>query len=214
MQCGLCERWFRSLPPHLRHAHDLTAEEYRRLFGLRAQRPFVSEDVSSGQRERLRRRLKAREPALLLDMAQGRELARAGVLPRARVAVQRTLPLEGERLASAHGPGRRIGRGPVCREHAPRATLEPVSWVPVILKALSAPATPPGRGSLISDALGVAPSTVVGDIERLGLARRPVDDQLARCRAALAKQRHDRGVALELRAQALGFANLCESSTR
>jgi predicted transcriptional regulator len=55
--CGLFDRWFRALPPHLNAAHSWTADDYRSSFGLNQQRPLQAPAVSRAQAAGLKRRL-------------------------------------------------------------------------------------------------------------------------------------------------------------
>lgn len=56
--CGVCGRWFRALPPRLLAAHGWSADDYRRAFGLNAQRPLQAPGVSRAQAATLKRRLR------------------------------------------------------------------------------------------------------------------------------------------------------------
>ena len=46
VQCHLCGAWKTSLPPHLKWAHSITAEAYRRRFGFPLRFPLCSADMS------------------------------------------------------------------------------------------------------------------------------------------------------------------------
>jgi hypothetical protein len=50
VECHACGQWFKSLNSHIQRIHNLTDEEYRALFGLRAMTPLAG----TGYRERTR----------------------------------------------------------------------------------------------------------------------------------------------------------------
>lgn len=76
--CHLCGRWFRSVTVHLR-SHGWTVARYREQLGLEQSAPL--EGLCT--RDRRARALESRqrtEPAVVLGIATGRELARSGEL--------------------------------------------------------------------------------------------------------------------------------------
>ena len=209
IQCGLCGRWYRALPTHLRYAHDLDADQYRRLFGLRAQRALVATEVSDAMRASFERRLQDRDLALLEGMARGHELARCGELAREGSAMLRELPLEGERLASRTSRGRALGRRRAERARGARDARARDLGSPSLEQHLrDRYLTDGARVAEIAAELHVAEITVIGDMERLGIARRPQDERLALGREALARERAARRAQIEARAHELPFEGL------
>lgn len=51
VQCHACGRWFRFLASHVTQVHRLSADEYRALFGLRAQTGLMSPAMKERRRE-------------------------------------------------------------------------------------------------------------------------------------------------------------------
>ena len=51
IQCLLCNRWFKSLSTHLYKAHDILADDYRRMFDL----PFSKGLCGESSREKFRK---------------------------------------------------------------------------------------------------------------------------------------------------------------
>lgn len=56
MECHACGGWYRTVAGHAWQAHDLTADEYRALFGL-SNRGLVGESLAVSQSERMKRRI-------------------------------------------------------------------------------------------------------------------------------------------------------------
>lgn len=54
IRCLICDREFVFLPPHLRRAHGITADDYRREFDLPAGLPLAGDGYRDMQREKLR----------------------------------------------------------------------------------------------------------------------------------------------------------------
>ncbi len=52
-ECHACGRWFGHLGGHVARAHDLTAAEYRAIFGLRAKTKLIGPSLRDKRRERL-----------------------------------------------------------------------------------------------------------------------------------------------------------------
>jgi ROS/MUCR transcriptional regulator protein len=187
VQCGLCGRWHRSLPPHLRQVHELGGDEYRRMFGLRAQRPLVSGAVSDALRVGFRRRLDAGERPLVEAMARAHDRARAGELAPLGLAALRELPPEGERRASRTASGRAVGLRRAERARAEREARARELGAAGLEEHLRRRYLADGRGvAEIAAELAVAESTVIADMDRFGIARRPQEDRLALGRTVLA----------------------------
>jgi hypothetical protein len=215
VQCALCDRWYRALPTHLRHADELDADQYRRLFGLRAQRPLVATEVSEALRSSIKRRLQDREQALLEGIEQGHELARSGELPREGSAALRELPLEGERLLSRTRGGRALGRRRSERARREREARARELGSANLEQYLRHRYLTAGTGvAEIAAELRVAEITVVGEMHRLGIALRLRDDRLALGREALARGRSARRAGIEARVRELGFAGLGDYAGR
>lgn len=110
VQCHLCGGWFRALAPgHLRR-HDLTADEYRQIAGLKPSRALAVPSLSELRAAQLRERA-ASDARIQEGMRIGIALARSGRLQsRARSVAKARLPrIERERDLVASG--RRIGSG-------------------------------------------------------------------------------------------------------
>lgn len=69
-ECHCCGEWFVALGVHAYHMHDLTAREYRAIFGLRATRKLAGEELRRKQSRVNGRRLVAAQPerSALLDL--------------------------------------------------------------------------------------------------------------------------------------------------
>ncbi|MFD7708654.1 MucR family transcriptional regulator [Streptomyces sp. NPDC059786] len=80
--CHICERPFRSLGAHVR-VHDMTAEEYRREFGLLRTRALSARSFSRERSRARRDDYRASEEAQA-HLATGRAMARSGELTRRR----------------------------------------------------------------------------------------------------------------------------------
>ncbi len=52
VECHACGRWFHHLGHHVRQTHNLTADEYRALFGLNVRTGLVGPDLAAGMRAR------------------------------------------------------------------------------------------------------------------------------------------------------------------
>jgi ROS/MUCR transcriptional regulator protein len=121
--CALCGRGFRSLGSHLR-VHELTADQYRRQFGLLRSRALSARELTATRSTRQRQAYTG-SARMRADFAQGQTMARTGALSRqaqaafAEHGVSAELARERlERLAA----GRRTQRA-ASEEHT-SATLE------------------------------------------------------------------------------------------
>jgi hypothetical protein len=205
--CGLCGEWFRALAPHLRQRHEWSADDYRAAFGLNATRALVAPGLSARQSARLKERIEA-DVRVREGMAEGLALARAGELNRLGRerdrergrAVQRRerTRRQGQSIVQARAEWHRQQREQRARELS----------FPDLRAYLS---TRYGSGATVAALaaeLHASESAVTGDMDRLGVARRPKEERLAKGRAALADQRARRQAALEARAAELGFDDL------
>jgi hypothetical protein len=171
VQCHLCGRWFRQLgSSHVRHAHGMTAAEYRVLAGLRPRHPLQAPDLSAARAARLRRRITT-DARLISGMAAGVALARTGELQRkadqalrARpVALERErqLAVSGARLGSARAAGYRQRREQHARALGFATALEAFYRSRYVRDRV--------RIERLAAELGCAESAVRKDLQRLGL---------------------------------------------
>jgi hypothetical protein len=177
--CGLCGRWFRALGGHVSAAHGWSADAYRDAFGLNAQRPLQAPAVSKAQAEQVRRRLQTDE-RLQAGMRKGVALARSGRLnPLGRQAdVERGRALERRRRTVRQGERmgrRRAARLRADRDGRARALGFTDSEDMIRRRYVDGEATV----AELATALGCAPITVIGEMDRLGIPRRPPDARLA-----------------------------------
>jgi hypothetical protein len=47
LQCHICGHWYKSLPTHVRLAHNVTADEYRGIYGLNRTQPLCPPELSA-----------------------------------------------------------------------------------------------------------------------------------------------------------------------
>lgn len=121
VQCHLCERWYRNLASsHVRHAHGLTAAEYRLLAGLRTRHPLQTPVLSAARSDLLRDRI-ITDGRLQAGMAVGATLARAGEPQRLAEQALRQRPVALERQQQLADSGSRAG---IVRAAAFRARRE------------------------------------------------------------------------------------------
>ncbi|WP_145984769.1 MULTISPECIES: MucR family transcriptional regulator [Methylobacterium] len=52
--CRICGRGFRFLPPHLRHAHQISTADYRRQYGIQASERLADDSYREMSAERMR----------------------------------------------------------------------------------------------------------------------------------------------------------------
>lgn len=213
--CGLCGRWFRALPSHLR-AHDWTADDYRAAFGLNAQRPLQAPAVSRVQSARFTRQLET-DRRVQAGMRKGLAMARSGELNElGRVAdAERGRALERRRRTVAQGG--RLGRARAERfrkERERRARALGYAGVEDLLRRRYLE-----QGALVAelaDALGCAEITVIAEMDRLGIPRRAQQQRLSEGRRALAAKWAELRGEREARARALSFADwgrICARAT-
>jgi hypothetical protein len=88
LRCHMCGRWWKALNVHAPNHHGLSADEYRRLAGLKRTEPLTAPCVAAARAAALRRRMKM-DQRIAEGMAKGIQLARAGVLVERRLEVQR-----------------------------------------------------------------------------------------------------------------------------
>lgn len=209
VQCHLCGAWFRALPAHLRLVHGWSAADYRLAFGLLATRPLQAKELSERQAVRWRERM-GQDQRIRSGMKVGLALARGELNTMGRerdVEFGRAL----ERQRDTRRSGERVGRLRAERLRAQREGLARqlgFSDLEAMLRDGY------GRGGLtvaeLAERLGCAEITVTGDMERLGVPRRPRDESLALGRLALARQRAAKRSDAEGRARALGFSSLTD----
>lgn len=206
--CGLCGRWFRALGGHLTAAHGWSADAYREAFGLNAQRPLQAPAVSEAQAEGVRRRLQTDE-RLRAGMRKGLALARSGRLNQLgrQADIERGRALERRRRTVRQGE--RMGRLRAARFRADRdgraRGLGFADSEDMIRRRYV------GGGATVAEvaaALGCAQITVIAEMDRLGIPRRPRNVRLAEGRHALAANRAIVRARRERRARELGFDDL------
>jgi hypothetical protein len=206
--CGLCGRWYRSLPSHLRHKHDWAADEYREAFGLNVQRPLDAPGTTERRSRAFKRRLDA-DPRLRAGMRIGLALAQTGVLNELgrRADAQRGRALERRRRTQQQG--RRVSAARIARfrEHRERRARE-LGFADVDALVRQRYVVDGASVAEIADALGCAAITLIDEMERLGIPRRPEDERLALGRAVLAERRAEAARALEARVGELGFPDV------
>lgn len=208
VQCHLCGVFYRALGAHLRGRHGWPAERYRETFGLSRGRPLQAPDVSARQEAALRRRMHE-DPRIKEGMAAGRALARSGALPRlARPTHEKSVrPLERRRVDVATGS--RLGSERACRlrqQREERARGLGHSGLEAYFRARYRREGATVRAVAVE--LGVGESTVIADMDLLGIPRRPQAERLARGRSALRAKRETQREAVRARARALGFSSL------
>ena len=207
VRCHLCGGWYARLGPHLR-AHETNVREYRERFGLRAQRPLQAPELSVRAAEQLRARM-ATDERVQLGMARGHALARSGELPAMGTAAHASAAFVGERAASARRSGERLGAREAERNlqrRARRAVERGFDDLETYLR--SRYVQQHARVADIAADLGVAETTVVADLERAGISRRPREERLALGREELARRRRDTIERLHQRAVSAGFDSM------
>jgi hypothetical protein len=184
--CGLCGRWFRALGGHLGPAHDWSADDYRLAFGLNAQRPLQAPAVSDAQATTLKRRIQT-DRRIQAGMRQGAGLARSGQLNQLGRQADAKRGRAVERHRRTVQQGARIGRLRAARYRAERDRRAQVLGYVDAADLLR-------RRYLVGDAtvaelaaaLGCAEITVIAEMDRLGIRRRPQHARLSQGRQALA----------------------------
>jgi predicted transcriptional regulator len=53
LRCEICGEWFKGLGYHVRHAHKMTANEYKEMFGLDKKTPLMSKGLLALKREQV-----------------------------------------------------------------------------------------------------------------------------------------------------------------
>ena len=206
--CGLCGRWYRSLAPHLHAKHQWTADEYRQAFGLNVQRALEAPGTTERRSSALKRRLKT-DQRLGAGMRVGLALSRTGVLNElGRLAdAQRGRALERRRRTIEQG--RRIGTARAARYRDQRerrarelgfADLETLLRQRYLRNGASV--------AELAELLGCAQITLIDEMERLGIPRRPQHHRLALGRTVLAQRRAQTARAREARVRELGFPDV------
>jgi len=167
VQCHLCGDWYRALAPtHLSRAHGLTADEYRKLVGLRPRHALWAADLIEAHGARLRDRIAA-EPQLQAAMTRGRALAQRGELQRqarSRLA-ERPASLERERQLAESGARLGSARAAAFRE---RRAVE-LGFSDLASYYRRRYRDERQRLDAIAAELRCAESAVRGDLQRLGL---------------------------------------------
>jgi hypothetical protein len=208
VQCHLCGEWFRALAPHLRLRHEWDAADYRLAFGLRATRPLQAPERSEQQAARWRT-LMREDRRVREGMQKGLALARAGELNEMGRQRDQQLGRALERQRTDRRTGQQLGRRRAKRLRAQRERRARELGFADLETLLRDRYERDGVGVVeLAEQLGCAEITVVGDMERLDIARRPQDERLAMGRLALAEQRAASRAAAEARARELGLSCL------
>ena len=203
VQCHACGRWFRQLNhAHLR-LHGMTAEEYRRAFGLRRRHPLQAPDLSE-LRSRTMKRLRVDDERVKSGMRTALELARSGRLVELRLAGNAETSLEATRIRRATAVAMGNARAEALRTERERRARE-LGYTS--LRAYLEQAHTVDRRALadIGRELGISDGTVARELTRLGIPRIPLGESRAIGRRAWAAK-HATG--REERLRSLGYATL------
>jgi hypothetical protein len=207
VRCGLCGRWFRALGGHLGPAHGWSADD-RSAFGLTAQRPLQAPAVSHAQAVALKRRVQT-DRRLQAGMRKGVALARSGELNRLGRQADTRRGRALERRQRTVQQGARIGQVRAARfraERDRRARRLGYADVADFLRQRYL-----AEGATVAElaaALECAEITVIAEMDRLGMHRRPQQVRLSQGRRALAAKRAEVRAEREARVHALGFDDL------
>ena len=208
VSCGLCGSWLKALPTHLRMAHSWTADDYRAAFGLNAQRPLQAPDVSARQAKALKRRIKT-DARIRTGMRKGLALARAGELNRLGRVADRDRGRSLERRERTRQQGHDLGRARAERLRRARDDRARDAGYPDAATMIERCYLRGGVNvSRLAELLGCAETTVIAEMDRLGIDRRPQDARLALGRRALAERRVATREQYETQARSLGFPHL------
>ena len=119
VQCHLCGGWYRALAPaHLRR-HEVNAEDYRALAGLKASLALTSPSLSQLRRRQLEQRI-ASDERIRAGMQRGDALARSGELQAQASATARERGQRVQRARALRDSGQRLGRARATAYHQQR----------------------------------------------------------------------------------------------
>jgi ROS/MUCR transcriptional regulator protein len=170
IQCHLCGRWLRSIgSSHLHKIHEITAEEYRVIAGLRPCRPLEAPEQSAIKAARMRQMI-ATDTRVQKGMARGADLARRGELQRQAEVTRRERPQTSEtrRLLAdgAREVNRRRGATYIARRERSARDLGFKDMADFYVRRYC---DEHARLEDLARELGCAINAVRGDLRRLGL---------------------------------------------